>query len=187
MSHDRPYPVPLPRESRIEGVYSQPNLADAYAIDLPPGTTRDPQQLARFIFAHQPRWVAALMEVRDSCVSVLGLKTGRSLRSSDTKGQRVGIFKLYETLPFEVLVGEDDKHLDFRASILYRSAEGPAGKASVVLSTVVQCHNLLGRTYLWLIAPFHRRVVQSFLRQAASMGWPRGKAPSPSAAPAVGV
>lgn len=170
MSHDRPRPVPLPLESRIGRVYSQPNLADAYAIDLPPGTTRDPEHLARFIFAHQPRWVAAFMAVRDSCVSVLGLKTGRSLRSSDAHGESVGIFKVYETLPFEVLVREDDEHLDFRASILYRPAERPAVEASVVLSRVVQCHNLLGRTYLWLIAPIHRRVVQSFLRQAAAMG-----------------
>jgi len=173
MSHDTPQEIPLPRESCTNSIYVQPDLADAYSIDLPPGTTRNPELLARFIFAHQPRWVAALMRVRDSCVSVLDLKTGRSLRSSDTQRQRIGIFKLYETLPFEVLVGEDDKHLDFRASVLYRAAEGPSVTASVVLSTVVRCHNLLGRTYLWLIAPFHRRVIQAFLRQAASIGWPQ--------------
>ena len=187
MSQDRPHAIPLPRESCIKAVYGQPDLADAYSIDLPPGTTRDPERLARFIFEHQPRWVAALMEVRDSCVSLLGLKTGRSLRSSDGQRQRIGIFKLYEASPLEVIVGEDDKHLDFRASVLYRAADGPAIKASVVLSTVVHCHNALGRTYLWLIAPFHRLVVQSFLRQAATIGWPRENPNSSSATPGVGV
>lgn len=187
MSQDKPHAVPLPSESCIKGIYGQPNLADAYAIDLPPGTSRDPELLARFIFARQPRWVAVLMEVRDSCVSVFGLKTGRSLRASDPQRQRIGIFKLYQTTPFEVLVGEDDKHLNFRASVLFRAAEGPAVRASVVLSTVVRCHNLLGRTYLWLIAPFHRRIVQSFLRQAATVGWPRENATPPPAVPGVGV
>lgn len=173
MSHTQPHAAPLPRESRITAVYDRPDLADAYSIDLPPGATRDPEVLARFIFSHQPRWVAALMEVRDSAVSVFGLKLGRNLRSSADQRQRIGIFKLYETGLLEVLVGEDDKHLDFRASVLYRAAETPQSKASVVLSTVVHCHNLLGRTYLRFIAPFHCLVVQSFLRRAAKAGWPR--------------
>ena len=173
MAQLQPRAVALPGGSRIATVYAQPNLADAYAMELPPGTARDPELLARFIFAHQPRWVAALMAVRDSCVSALGLKTGRSLRSLGDRRQRIGIFKLYETDNQEVLISEDDKHLDFRASVFYRSAGGPMGEASVVLSTVVQCHNLVGRTYLWLIAPFHRQIVQSFLRRAARQGWPR--------------
>ena len=127
MAYLKPRAVSLPGGSRIATVYNQPNLADAYAIELPPGTARDPELLARFIFAHQPRWVAALMAFRDSCVSALGLKTGRSLRSLNDRRQRIGIFKLYETDNREVLMGEDDKHLDFRASVFYRSAEGPMG------------------------------------------------------------
>ena len=187
MSHVTPQAVPLPHESCISDVYTRPNLADAYSIDLPLGTARDPELLARFIFSHQPRWVAALMDVRDTVVSVIGLKTGRSLRSANERRDRIGIFKVYETRRFEVLVGENDKHLDFRASVLYREAQGPQCEASVVLSTVVHCHNLLGRTYLTLIAPFHRLVVQSFLRQAAERGWPREPSSSSPATPGVGV
>jgi hypothetical protein len=37
----------------------------------------------------------------------------------------------------------------------------------------VQCHNLLGRVYLLVIAPFHRMVVRSTLHRAARAGWPR--------------
>ena len=173
MSAARPRAVSLPEESCIAALYGRPSLADAYAIDLPPGTTHDPELLARFIFAHRPRWVATLMDVRDTCVSMFGLKTARALRASDVHRQRIGLFKLYEVRPLEVLMGEDDRHLDFRASVLYRASPGSDSAASVVLSTVVQCHNRLGRTYLRIIAPFHRLVVQSFLRRAAAMGWPR--------------
>lgn len=172
MRRDEPRAVPMPPESRIGGCYVTTDLADAFAIDLPPGVTRDPESLARFIFSCQPRWVAALMAVRDACVSLLGLKTGRGLRSLDGERDRIGIFRLYQTLPTEVIIGEDDRHLDFRASVLHR-AQHSDNAACVVLSTVVHCHGRLGRTYLWLIAPFHRRVVRSFLRQAAASGWPR--------------
>ena len=173
MNPAAPQATALPPESRLGAVYPHPNLADAYTIDLPPGTSNDPELLARFIFSRRPRWVAALMGLRDTVAAAFGLKTGRKLSADDRSGSRVGIFRLYEKSGTEVILGEDDKHLNFRASVLYRPGQGgPAQPPSLVLSTVVECHNLLGRTYLTLIAPFHRLVVQSFLRQAAKAGWP---------------
>lgn len=187
MSNVEPHSVPLPSESRITRMYRRPDLADAYAIDLPQGTIRNPELLARFIFSHQPRWVAALVAIRDSAVAVFGIKTGRSLRSAGEQPQRIGIFKLYEAGPLEVVVGEDDRHLNFRASVLYRPAGDPAAESTLVLSTVVHCHNLLGRNYLRVIAPFHRLVVQSFLRRAARIGWPREDAAASLRNARVGV
>ena len=61
----------------------------------------------------------------------------------------------------------------FRASALYQPAvPSGAGGARLVLSAVVHCHNALGRGYLAVIAPFHRRVARSLLRHAARIGWP---------------
>jgi hypothetical protein len=37
----------------------------------------------------------------------------------------------------------------------------------------VHCHNRLGRIYIFLIAPFHRWLVQAILRRAAHIGWPQ--------------
>jgi hypothetical protein len=173
MSLSQPRALPIPHESRIATFYAQMNLADAYAIDLPPGTARSPEVLARFVFAHQPRWIAMLMSARDTLAAPFGLKTGRALRSLAGDRSRLGIFKLYEANAREVIMGEDDRHLDFRASALYRPAASSAGRASLVLSTVVHCHNRLGRGYLGLIAPFHRLVVQAYLRHAAKIGWPK--------------
>ncbi len=170
----QPKSVPLPAESRLLAVYDRTDLADAYSIALPRGTSSDPELLARFVFSHQPRWVAALMAVRDTVVAGFGLKTGRSLRLPEQQRGRIGIFRVYETSAREVIMGEDDKHLDFRASVFLRPAsDDVAAEAHLVLSTVVHCHNLLGRSYLRLIAPFHRMVVQAFLRSAAKAGWPR--------------
>ena len=38
---------------------------------------------------------------------------------------------------------------------------------------VVHCHNLLGRVYILVIAPFHGQVVKASLRRAARVGWPK--------------
>lgn len=165
--------VPLPAQLRIDQAYPTDHLADAFAIELPAGTTTDPDQLARFIFAHQPAWIRVLTRLRDLIVAGFGLKTTRRLATlgAAAKEARVGIFKVYSTSEREIVVGEDDRHLDFRVSVL---CSGPR----LTLSTVVHCHNLLGRSYLFVIAPFHRMVVKASLRRAARIGWPRTAAAS---------
>lgn len=167
--------VALPVGSRITQLYAHTNLADAYAIDLPPHASHDPEVLARFLFAHQAAWVASLMRLRDAVVAPLGIKTSKALRATtDPRGvARVGIFRIYETHGHEVILGEDDTHLDFRLSVLCQTRKvGLEEVACVVASTVVHCHNRIGRLYLLLIAPFHRMVVRSALRNAARNGWP---------------
>jgi len=134
----------------------------------------DPELLARFIFSHQPAWVSTLMAIRDALVGGLGLKTAKSLTSlgAQSRAGRLGIFKIYDTSSTEVILGEDDKHLDFRLSVLCSKQPSPGGCRHLTLSTVVRCHNRLGRLYIFAIAPFHRLVVQSSLRRAAQIGWP---------------
>jgi hypothetical protein len=166
--------VALPPQSQITHAYASVNLADAYAVDLPPGASTDPETLARYIFSRQPAWAAALMTLRDAIVAGLGLKTAKQLTSPSTGDQvrRIGIFKIYSTSPTEIVMGEDDKHLDFRLSLMCSPATSDSSVRRVVLSTVVHCHNRLGRAYIFVIAPFHRQVVKAFLRGAAQGDWP---------------
>jgi hypothetical protein len=84
--------VAVPDDSRAARAYAAVDLADAYEIRLPAGTTTDPGVLARFIFANQPRWVGVLMRLRDAIVGRLGLKTAGGLQRA--AGERVGIFKV---------------------------------------------------------------------------------------------
>jgi len=172
--HHNATSVPLPAESAIAKAYASMNLADAYSIELPAGASTNPELLARFIFAHQSPWIGRLMAVRDMLVAGFGLKTAGHLASLDVESGagRLSIFKVYSKSPAEVVLGEDDKHLDFRLSVLCSGQSSPGAKRHLVLSTVVHCHNRLGRLYIFLIAPFHRLVVQSSLRSAARVGWP---------------
>jgi Protein of unknown function (DUF2867) len=168
-------PVEIPAESAIARFYELTNLADAYSVTLPAGSITSPEQLARFIFAQQASWIKGLMKIRDVLVAGFGLKTSAQLTASDThrQAERIGIFKIYGTTEREIILGEDDKHLDFRLSVLCPSPVNPTDERRLVLSTVVHCHNRLGRVYIFLIAPFHRVIVQSCLRRAARIGWPQ--------------
>ena len=174
IQYRRVTPVPLPRESGIANAYASVNLADSYSIELPTGASRNPEQLARFIFSQQAPWISWLMTVRDTLVAGFGLKTAKQLRSLgvDDKASRVGIFRIYSANQTEIVLGEDDTHLDFRLSVLCADQPPLTGKYHLIVSTVVHCHNRLGRNYIRLIAPFHRLVVQSSLRRAARVGWP---------------
>jgi hypothetical protein len=171
-------PVALPAQSGATHAYKSVNLSDAFAIRLPLSASNDPDVLARFIFAHQPSWIGKLMRVRDVIVACFGLKTGKHLATlaSDAKPNRVGIFKVYSTNETEIVLGEDDKHLDFRVSVLCSSGPAPESSRQLTVSTVVHCHNLLGRSYILAIAPFHRIVVKASLRRAARIGWPQAVA-----------
>ncbi|HAT30116.1 MAG TPA: DUF2867 domain-containing protein [Janthinobacterium sp.] len=162
--------VELPRDASIAGLYPGNNLADAFAVRLPADVALEPEALARFLFDGQPRWIDCLLRVRDCMVAVFGLKTARQLRDAarQAPAQQVGIFKIYSRAAREIVLGEDDKHLDFRIALLCR--EEPQGTLLVVC-TVVHCHNRLGRAYIALIAPFHRMVVRATLRRAAQVGW----------------
>jgi hypothetical protein len=172
--HQQATSVSLPPESAIAKAYPSMNLADAYAIELPAGASTNPELLARFIFAHQAPWIGSLIKVRDALVGGFGLKTAKRLASLEagSGAGRLSIFRIYSTSPTEIVLGEDDKHLDFRLSVLCSGPSSPGARRHLILSTVVHCHNRLGRFYIFLIAPFHRLVVQSSLRSAARAGWP---------------
>lgn len=164
--------VALPSDVRVAGLYGGAFLADAFVIPLPRGATRDTLALARFALERPAPWVDLLMSLRDRLVRAFGIKTSSALRAGSGGGvQRVGIFRIYETHADEVVLGEDDRHLDFRISVV-RSAAGD----SLTAVTVVHCHNLLGRNYIRLITPFHRMVVRSALERAARAGWPAAAA-----------
>jgi len=171
-------PVALPAQSSVTHLYERVHLADAFAILLPASGSADPEVLARFLFAQQPAWVGGLMRVRDALVACFGLKTGRQLAAlaSGAQAARVGIFRIYASSASEIVLGEDDRHLDFRVSVLYSGGAARGSGARLTVSTVVHCHNLLGRSYILSIAPFHRLVVKASLRRAARIGWPQAGA-----------
>lgn len=165
---------PAPPQSSLVPTYAGADLVDSFAIELPKEATDDAQALARAMFGHPPRWFRFLMAIRDRTVSLVGIKTSIGFRSAQRAlGEpHIDFFRVYEIRDHEVVLGEDDKHLDFRASVLIRPLKGSGGGREVVSTTVVHCHNRLGKAYLLAILPFHKVVVRANLARAARRGWP---------------
>src|SRR4051795_8127073 len=156
--------VPVPSDSVLAPLYVGADLVDAFAIDLPLGASDDLEVLARALFERQAWGICALAWGRDAVMVMVGVKSSRAIgAAAATRGPVIGYFPLLSKSAGELVVGEDDRHLDFRVAMLLRT--GAAGSREFVAVTVVHCHNRLGRTYLAAIAPFHRVIVPATLER----------------------
>ena len=86
-------------------------------------------------------------------------KTGHAV------GDTIGRWRIFFISDDEIIAGADDKHQDFRVSVLrQRSAES----ASVVMTTVCTVHNAFGKFYLFFVIPFHRYGVRKLMLNAVA-------------------
>ncbi|CAN5372190.1 hypothetical protein BH11PSE9_BH11PSE9_36290 [soil metagenome] len=157
--------VPMPGISVLVPLYADADLLDAFAIQLPAKANDDLEVLARTAFEHQAGWIRALTHVRDVVMATFGVKSSRAVGIAGAeRGPVIGYLPLLSKSPTELVLGADDRHLDFRVTIQLRT--DAANGRELLAGTVVHCHNRLGRIYLATIAPFHRVIVQANLERA---------------------
>lgn len=161
-------PVPAPAESRIAPRYAGADLLDAFAVTLPPAAQHDIEALAQATLNDPPAWFRALLGLRDRIMRRFGVTSSSAMRArlQADRAERIDFFRVLSRDEAELIVGDNDIHLDFQCSLLVRPKAGTQ-QFELVATTVVRCHNLLGRTYLGTIAPFHRAVVRTLLSRAA--------------------
>lgn len=126
------------------------------------------------IFSHRPPLMTLLLIVRNRIASWCGLEapTAAEMLNAEIKsryavGDKIGVWPIFYLGETELVAGRDNKHLDFRVSIL-KLAEG--GAASVVVSTICTVHNAFGKVYLFFIVPFHKRGLRRLLSNAIAAG-----------------
>jgi hypothetical protein len=145
-------------------------FADAYQL-IVSGPAFDAAAAARRVFARTPRWIAALLALRNRLGAVIGLKgTDETLSDGGApseKRRRIGFFPVVSETPGRVVMGFDDWHLDFRVVVDVLSLG--ADRQQVTTTTLVRTHNWTGRAYLAFITPFHRVIVRTMLAQAAKV------------------
>lgn len=149
-------PPDLPRSVLPEG-----DWADAFEIETD-RKFENMKAVAVCMVGNMPRWSKRLLWIRNVLVAPFGLKTGdQSINSADA--DRVDFFLVLVEDKARIVLGLDDRHLNFRILLERHPAE------SVVryrLTTLVERHNLFGRLYIFLISPFHKRIVQSMMKNA---------------------
>lgn len=165
--------VSPPAESGVASWFAAADLADAYAVRIDAAdVAKGVDDLARSVLADPAPWIRLLMGLRDALVVGFRVKTSQEVRRAaiaDNAG-RIDFFRILARSDRELILGEDDRHLDFRLSLLLRARPDGSGD-ELVATTVVRCHNALGRVYFALIARFHRLVVISNLSRASNKGW----------------
>ncbi|GIE47406.1 hypothetical protein Ani05nite_09400 [Amorphoplanes nipponensis] len=145
--------VPVPAAATLlHGSLGRPELADAFALRVPPGTTTDPQAWADAVFRRPPRVVVALLRLRNRLVVPLGIERGDA-SAFDTIGRD----------DRQVLLGTDAGHLDFRAGVL---VQPDAAGTTVTVATLAATRSRAGRAYLAVVRLVHPLVVRAMLRHA---------------------
>jgi hypothetical protein len=144
------YAVPVPATPLLAHALPHVDWSDAYAVLLP-GRHREvhPQEWADAVFHSPPLWVRVLLGVREAAVGLVGIQRGGA-----------HAFDTVSWTSNEVLLGIDQDHLAFRASVLVEPGR-------VVVSTVVEIRNRRGLAYSALVRLVHPFVVRGMLARAA--------------------
>lgn len=132
--------------------------ADRFTLGLPVENLTA-REAARLALEHPPAWVRRLMALRNALVRPFGLKGAtEKIVPSETE---IGGFPVISASDDRVVLGFDDRHLNFRIVIDVRR-DRPSGQTLSVM-TLVHRNNLLGRLYLAAVMPFHKLIVRTML------------------------
>jgi len=122
------------------------------------------------VFGHAPLWAKVLLILRNAIAKLAGLEVPTvaeimkpNIRNAYSVGEKIGPWPIFFIGGNEIIAGRNNKHLDFRVSVL-KTVDGET--MSVVVSTICTVHNLFGKIYLLFIVPFHRNGVKSLLSDA---------------------
>ncbi|MEQ8689915.1 MAG: DUF2867 domain-containing protein [Pseudomonadales bacterium] len=141
----------LPPVSQLHSRVIPDDFLDCYAV----ASTLSPRQAAEIALTF-PAWTRALLWLRNVLVAPFGLAG-----EGESTAEKIGIFPLQSESDRELIAGFNDKHLDFRISVL-------AEAGFIFLATWVHPHNVGGRLYLAAIMPFHVLIVRDALRRVGA-------------------
>lgn len=157
----------IPEQSIILSGFGKIDYGDTYKIQI---TSNDctVDKITTDIFT-LPSGFDYLMKLRNRMVKRFGLKTGDKKEADNEPyysiGSKAAYFTVLDRNESEIVMAENDKHLNFRTSV---RIEKGAVNSSVYLSTIVQFNNFFGRLYFLPVKPFHRIMIQSLLKRYAN-------------------
>ncbi len=162
----------LPETSVLSKEMKFYDYADSFQGNVNASGNITTAEIAKAFFSSSPQWAKKMFALRNMIVKIFGLKTGvnhEKMQVSDDfipeVGEQFGIFRIFDRTSNEIILGEDDKHLDFRVSLLCDKLQNETEVNSLTISTTVKYHNWLGVLYFLPVRPFHRLIVPVMLKK----------------------
>jgi hypothetical protein len=150
----------VPRHSALgKDLVERADFRDAYRAPL---SRADLSVVEIFfaIFAHRPGWMNLMLTARNKVAALVGLEVpttseivNMEKRDRYLVGEKIGPWPIFFLGPDELIAGRDNKHMDFRVSIM-KVHDGTA--PSVAVSTLCMVHNKFGQYYLSAVIPVHK-------------------------------
>ncbi|KAM0254573.1 hypothetical protein ACHAQJ_006681 [Trichoderma viride] len=171
--------VPFPSESKLRSLYKSAYFIDAFAVTLPAQRSGqyNPEALARAFLCEPPAWFSLLMWIRDRVMSIFGVKSSTEIQAAaEKKGiDTIAVFPIISRSENEIILGENDSHLNFQISILIRenqlnaadNGDNNRNDKEMVAMTVVHCHGFFGQAYIMIIKAFHTIIIKYNLARVA--------------------
>ncbi len=158
----------IPESSQLSKSKTVFNYTDCFEGIISTNHNPDITEITKLLLLIGPKWADHLMAIRDKVVGIFGLKTSDQLTNQQQifdnakfePGEQLGIFKLQSISTHEVILGDDDKHLHFKVSILVEQSSAFNTKR-LSISTAVKFNNLFGRIYFLPVKPIHRLIVKA--------------------------
>lgn len=158
-----------PQDSLLNSLLESADYVDSFCMRIRDWDNCITLEDVAEVFASPlPKSVALLLKIRDALVAPFGLKKAAdfvteqgAFPSRAESGETLGFFRVYERSSHELVLGQDDRHLNFRISLHWNS--DALGETVVVLTTLVFFNNRLGRAYFAVIRPFHVWIVPILL------------------------
>lgn len=143
--------IALPHDSRLRALMAPGDFVDCYAV----GAEIELRRAAEIV-VDWPRWARFLLGLRRVLTAPFGLDN-----DGPPARDKLGPFPVESETEDEIVAGFDDRHLDFRVSVMCRDRQ-------VSLATWVHPHNAAGRGYLAAIMPFHVAIARNALARVAA-------------------
>ena len=140
----------IPVGSDILTGFGETDYTDTYTITKQ--TDKSAEEISKKLIV-LPDWAGALFWLRNKAVGIFGLKTDKNAGSE-------AFFTTISNRDEEIIMGENDKHLNFRASILKNRSEN-----TISLITVVHFNNVWGKIYFLPVKPFHKIIMKALLKR----------------------
>lgn len=159
----------FPNESKIANEVILADFNDSYKISSVE-YHMSPLEIYLLMVNNTPIWINFLLSLRNKIVRLLGLNDVGNLggidhlayvKSEDLVGAKLDFFVIESLDQNEMILILKDKHLDIKISIFkYENVSS----TDVIVSTIVNFHNYVGKIYMFIIAPFHRMVVKRLMK-----------------------